>query len=126
MNCGRGSADITTVAGTSTFQDSLHEAATTPRPWRHPSDRHVPAIVMPDPDKPATVAVPIDGNVVGYLAREVAEQHHEQLHELQRGGQYLVCSALIVGGGPGKNYGVRLQIKPDIGRRWAASAKLLR
>jgi len=124
MNCGRGSADITTVVGTGRYQDSLREAATTPRPWRHPYDRHLPAIAVPNPEQPATVAVLIDGNVVGYLLREVAEQHRQQLHELQRAGQYLVCSALIVGGGPGRNYGVRLQIKPDIGRRWAAGAKL--
>lgn len=124
MNCGRGSAEITTVLGTSRFQDSLREAAAAPRPWRHPSDRHVPAIVVPDPDEPTTVAVLIDGTMVGYLAREVAGQHRDQLHELQRSGQYLVCSALIVGGGPGRNYGVRLQIKPGIGRRWAAGAKL--
>ncbi len=124
MNCGRGSADITAVVGTSRYQDSLREAATTPRPWRHPYDRHVPAIAVPDPEDPATVATLIDGNIVGYLPREAAEQHRQQLHELQRAGQYLVCSALIVGGGPGKSYGVRLQIKPDIGRRWAAGANL--
>jgi hypothetical protein len=126
MNCGRGSADITTVVGTSKYQDSLRESATTPRPWRHPYDRHLPAIAVPSPEEPATVAVLIDGNMVGYLLREVAEQHCQQLHELQRAGQYLVCSALIVGGGPGKSYGVRLQIKPDIGRRWAAGARLSR
>jgi hypothetical protein len=124
MNCGRGSADITIVVGTRRYQDSLREAATTSRPWRHPYDRHLPAIAVPSPEEPATVAVLIDGNMVGYLLREVAEQHRQQFHELQRAKQYLVCSALIVGGGPGKSYGVRLQIKPDIGRRWAAGARL--
>jgi hypothetical protein len=84
----------------------------------------VPAIAVPDPEDLATVAILIDGNIVGYLPREAAEQHRQQLHGLQRARQYLVCSALIVGGGPGKRYGVRLQIKPDIGRRWAAGAKL--
>ena len=32
MNCGRGSAEITAVVGTSRFQESLRQAATTPRP----------------------------------------------------------------------------------------------
>ncbi len=123
MNCGRGSAEITTVVGTSRFQDSLREAATAPRPWRHRFDRHLPALVVRDPNEPTTVAVLIDGNIVGYLEREVAERHREQLYELDRAGQYLVCSALVVGGGPGKNFGVRLQIKPEIGKRWAADAK---
>jgi hypothetical protein len=123
MNCGRGSAEITTVVGTSRFQDSLREAAAAPRPWRHQFDRHLPALVARDPSKPAAVAVLIDGNIVGFLDSEVAERHREQLQELERAGQHLVCSALIVGGGIGRHFGVRLQIKPDIGRRWAAGAK---
>jgi hypothetical protein len=123
MNCGRGSAEIATVVGTSRFQDSLREAAAAPRPWRHQFDRHIPALVVRDPGKPAAVAVLIDGNIVGFLDREVAERHCEQLQELEQAGQHLVCSALIVGGGHGRDFGVRLQIKPDIGRRWAAGAK---
>ena len=123
MNCGRGSAEITTVVGTSRFQDSLREAAAAPRPWRHQFDRHLPALVVRDPSKPTAVAVLLDGNIVGFLDREVAERHCEQLQELEQAGQHLVCSALIVGGGSGRLFGVRLQIKPDNGRRWAASAK---
>ena len=123
MNCGRGSAEITTIVGTSRFQDSLREAVATPRPWRHQLDRHLPALVARDLSDPTIVAVLIDGNIVGYLDREVAGRHREQLQELERAGQHLVCSALIVGGGGGKSFGVRLQIKPDIGRRWAAGAK---
>jgi hypothetical protein len=121
MNCGRGSAEITPLVGTSRFQDSLREAAALPRPWRHKYDRHLPALAARDP---GAVAVLIDGNVVGYLGKDVAERHREQLDELDRAGQYLVCSALIVGGEAGKSFGVRLQIKPGIGRRWAAGAKL--
>jgi len=124
MNCGRGSAEIVFVIGTSKFQDSLSKAAVEPRPWRHENDRHLPAFLAREPDAPATVVVLIDGNIVGYLAREVADKHREQLDELERNGQYLVCSALIVGGSAGKKFGVRLQIKPGIGKRWAASAKL--
>lgn len=122
MNCGRGSAEITTVVGTIRFQDSLREAAAAPRAWRHQFDRHLPALVARDPSDPAVVAVLIDGNIVGFLDSEVAERHREQLLELERAGQHLVCSALIVGE-IGRHCGVRLQIKPDIGRRWAADAK---
>jgi hypothetical protein len=123
MNCGRGSAEITAVVDTSRFQDSLRRAAATPRPWRHEFDRHLPALVVRDPSNPTSVAVLIDGNIVGFLGKEVAERHCDQLQELERAGQHLVCSALIVGGRNGRPFGVRLQIKPDIGRRWAAGAK---
>jgi HIRAN domain len=123
MNCGRGSAEIATVIGTSRFQDALRGAAAAPRPWRHQLDRHLPALVARDPSNPTVIAVLIDGNIVGFLDSEVAERHREQLRELEQAGQHLVCSALIVGGGIGRNFGVRLQIKPDIGRRWAADAK---
>jgi hypothetical protein len=75
MNCGRGSAEIVTVAGTSKFQDSLRKAATAPRPWRHEYDRHLPALLAREPGEPATVAALIDGNIVGYLGKETAEQH---------------------------------------------------
>jgi hypothetical protein len=124
MNCGRGSAELTSVTGVSRFQDTLREAAAVPRPWRHQFDRHLPAVVARDPKEPTTVAVLIDGNTVGYLNGEVAERHREQLQELENAGQHLVCSALIVGGEAGKHFGVRLQIKPDIGMRWAAGATL--
>lgn len=123
MNCGRGSAEITTIVGTSRFQDALRSAAATPRPWRHQLDRHLPAVVVRNPGRPTNVAVLIDGSIVGFLDSEVAERHREQLEELERAGQHLVCSALIVGGGQGRYFGVRLQIKPGIGRRWAAGAK---
>jgi Protein of unknown function (DUF2510) len=123
MNCGRGSAEITTVIGTSQFQDELRRAAVAPRPWRHQLDPHLPAVLAPDPDKPTMVAVLIDGHIVGFLAPEVVERHHEQLQEIRQAGQRLVCSALIVGGS-GRTLGIRLQIKPDVGRRWTAGAKL--
>ena len=115
MNCGRGSAEITTVVGTSRFQDSLRQAAAAPRPWRHQFDRHLPALVAQDPSKPAVVAVLIDGNIVGFLDSEVADRHLEQLLELERAGQHLVCSALIVDGGIGRYLGVRLQISQTSG-----------
>lgn len=124
MNCGRGSAEITTVVGTSRFQDSLRQAAAAPRPWRHQYDRHLPALLAREPDQPGDVAVLIDGNVVGYLGKDADERHRQQLGELERTGQHLVCSALIVGGEAAKNFGVRLQIKPGIGTRWAAGARL--
>jgi hypothetical protein len=124
MNCGRGSAEITTVEGTSRFQDSLRRAVAAPRLWRHEHDRHLPAVLACEPDEPEAVAVLIDGNIVGYLSQQAAEQHRRQLDELERAGQHLVCSALIVGGEGGKNFGIRLQIKPQIGTRWAAGAKL--
>jgi hypothetical protein len=123
MNSGQGSAEITAVVGTSSFQESLRQAAGAPRPWRHAPDRHVPAILIQAPDEAAAVAVLIDGHVVGYLSHDVADRHREQLDELRRSGHYLVCSALIVGGEAGKKYGVRLQVKPGIGKRWAADAK---
>ena len=124
MNCGRGSAEITAVTGVSRFQDTLREAAAVPRSWRHQFDKHLPAVVARDLKEPTTVAVLIDGNIVGYLNGKVAERHREQLQELENAGQHLVCSTLIVGGEAGKHLGVRLQIKPDIGRRWAAGARL--
>jgi hypothetical protein len=123
MNSGRGSAEITAVVGTSSFQESLRQAATAPRPWRHEADRHLPAVLLQGSEEGAAVAVLIDGRVVGYLSHDVADRHREQLDELRRAGHYLVCSALIVGGKAGKNFGVRLQVKPGIGTRWAAGAK---
>ena len=123
MNCGRGSAEITALTGTGKFQHALAEATATPRPWRHEFDRHLPAVLVRDPDEPASVAVLIDGNVVGYLHPDVAARHRGQLDELTAANQHLVCSALIVGGTDGKNFGVRLQIKPGVGTRWAAGAK---
>ncbi len=123
MNSGRGSAEIAAVVGTSSFQESLCQAATTPRPWRHAADRHLPAVLVQASDEAAAVAVLIDGRVVGYLSHDVADSHREQLDELRRAGHYLVCSALIVGGEAGKRFGVRLQVKPGIGTRWAAGAK---
>jgi hypothetical protein len=124
MNCGRGSAEIVRIDGTMRFQDALKQAATRPRPWRHEMDRHLPAVLVREPDDREAVAVLIDGNVVGFLARDVAGQHAQQLDDLESSGQHLVCSALIVGGDAGKNFGIRLQIKPEVGRRWASGAKL--
>lgn len=123
MNCGRGSAEITALTGTSKFQDALAEAAAASRPWRHEYDRHLPAVLVRDPDDPATVAVLIDGNIVGYLPPDVATGHRDQLDELSAANQHLVCGALIVGGTDGKKFGLRLQIKPGIGTRWAAGTK---
>jgi hypothetical protein len=123
MNRGRGGAEITALVGTSKFQDALAAAAATPRPWRHRHDRHLPALLARDPDDPATVAVLLDGKTVGYLAPDVAAQHRGQFDELAAANQHLVRSALIVGGTDGKTLGVRLQIKPGIGTRWAAGAK---
>lgn len=124
MNCGRGSAEIVTIVGTSKFQGSLSKVASEPRPWRHEDDRHLPALLVRTPDDPAVIAVLIDGDIVGYLTQEVADSHRGQLDELESNGLHLVCSALIVGGSEGKKLGVRLQIKPGIGRRWAASTEL--
>lgn len=123
MNCGRGSAEIVTVTGTSRFQQALRQAATAPRPWRHEYDRHLPAVLARVPGNREAVAVLIDGLVTGYLSREDADRHRDQLDELERSAQHLVCSALIVGGQDGRNLGIRLQIKPGIGARWAKGAK---
>jgi hypothetical protein len=123
MNCGRGEAEIVTVIGTSRFQEQLRKAAGTPRQWRHEHDRHLPAILARVPGAPGTVAVLIDGSVVGYLGQDAASRHRAQLDELESSGQHLVCSALLVGGGEGRNFGIRLQVKPGIGTRWAAGAK---
>jgi hypothetical protein len=124
MNCGRGSAEIITVVGTSGFQEELGYVAAAPRPWRHRYDRHLPALLVPRRDDLADVAVLIDARVIGYLPRKVAEQHRDQLKLLGAGHQHLACSALIAGGDEGKNLGVRLQIKPGIRTRWAVGAKL--
>jgi hypothetical protein len=67
MNCGRGTAEIITVVGTSRFQASLRCVAEAPRPWRHKYDRHLPALLVPSCDDLVDVAVLIDGRVVGYL-----------------------------------------------------------
>jgi hypothetical protein len=123
MNCGRGSAEIVVLAGTSKFQHVLAQAAAAPRPWRHEYDRHLPALLARDPDDPPSVAALIDSNVVGYLPAGVADRHRSQLDELAAADQHLVCSALLVGGAGGKNFGVRLQVTPGIGTRWAAGAK---
>jgi hypothetical protein len=98
MNCGRGSAEIVTVTGTSRFQQALRHVAATPRPWRHEYDKHLPAVLARVPGNREAVAVLIDGLVTGYLRSEDADQHREQLDELERSVQYLVSSALIVGG----------------------------
>ena len=111
------------MVGTSRFQQALRQAATTPRPWRHEYDKRLPAVLARVPDNLEAVAVLIDGLVTGYLSREDADRHREQLDELERSGQHLVSSALIVGGQDGKNLGIRLQIKPGIGARWAKGAK---
>jgi hypothetical protein len=124
MNCGRGSAEIVRITGTMRFQDALKQAATRPRQWRHEMDQHLPAVLVRKRNDREAVAVLIDGNVVGFLARDVAGQHAQQLDDLEHSGQHLVCSALIVGGDADKSFGIRLQIKPEIGRRWAAGAKL--
>lgn len=126
MNCGKGSAVIVAVAGTSHHQHALREVATTPRPWRHPSDRHLPAVLVPERDNPYdenAARVLIDGYMVGRLPREMAVERRSLLDELAASKQRLVCAALIVGGGPDKNYGVRLQVKPSIGTRWAKDGK---
>jgi uncharacterized protein YciI len=61
---------------------------------------------------------------VGYLDREVADRHREQLREPERAGQHLVYSGPHCRRRGGKGLGARLQIKPEVGRRWAAGAKL--
>jgi hypothetical protein len=123
MNCGRGSAEITALVGTSKFQQALAAAAAAPRPWRHPYDRHLPAVLARRIGDQANVGVLIDGAIIGYLDPEVTARHSGQLDELDQAGQYLVCAALIVGGDSGKKFGVRLQIKPGVGVRWAAGAR---
>lgn len=96
MNSGRGEAEIVTVIRTGQFQEPLRQAASVSRPWRHKADRHLSAVLAWHPADPATVATLIDGNVTGYLSQDVASRDREQLDELGRSGQYLVCSALIV------------------------------
>jgi len=120
MNCGKGSAEIFAVAGTSHCQSALALVAATPRPWRHAADRHVPAVLVREPDNPYdgnAVRVLIDGYMVG--PRDVAADRRDLLDYLASTNQRLVCAALIVGGGPDRKFGVRIQVKPSAGTRWA-------
>ncbi len=120
MNPGKGSATIHPVMGVMDFQDVLAAAAAAPRPWRHPFDKHVPAVLRLDGD--SGVAVRLDGYLVGCLTPETAKATRPLVEQLAVTGQSLVCAALIVGGA-GKNYGIRIQIRPGAATRWAAGTK---
>jgi hypothetical protein len=120
MNPGKGSATIHPVMGVMDFQAELALVAATPRPWRHPYDKHVPAVLRLDAGR--GVAVRIDGYLVGYLTPDTATATRPLVEELAGTGQSLVCAALIVGGGD-KSYGIRLQIRPGAATRWAAGTK---
>ncbi|MBF6300424.1 hypothetical protein IU459_23170 [Nocardia amamiensis] len=129
MNVGRGSATIYPIAGTSRYQTVLARVARTPRPWRHPFDKHIPAVVRSDRDD--AVQVLIDGMMVSYLHADAVRQVRPLVDRLATTGQSLVASALLVGGpdstllggSAGKSYGVRVQIRPGAARRWAKGTK---
>ena len=56
------------------------------------------------------VRVDVDGETVGYIARDEAPLMQERLALLERQGRRPVCQARVFGGGPGKpSYGVVLQ-----------------
>ena len=63
MNPGKGSVEIHPVAGVMNFQDVLQAGAAAPRPWWHPFDKHLPAVLRLDGDR--GVAIRIDGYLVG-------------------------------------------------------------
>ena len=93
MNCGHGSAEITTVVGTSRFQDSL-------RGHRAPP---MASSVRPTPARTGSPRSKRADNCRGThrwqhrgLSRQRSgERHLAQLHELERARQYLVCSDLL-------------------------------
>src|SRR4051795_10653001 len=95
--------------GVMEFQDVLAALAAAPRPWRHPYDKHIPAVLRLDGER--GVAVRIDGFLVGRLTADTATSTRPLVEQLAETGQSLVCAALIVGGGE-KNFGIRLQIRP--------------
>lgn len=127
MNCGRGSATIHPVVGVMDHQTALAVVAGTPRPWRHPFDRHIPAVLLREPGSSPgenSVRVLTDGMMVGYLVPgEVSVATSGLLDELAVTRQLLVAAALIVGGGERKSIGVRLQVRPGAATRWAAGTK---
>jgi hypothetical protein len=70
--------------------------------------------------------------IVGFLPAESKVRRVRPLvNKLATTGQFLLASALIfggpdstlMGGGPGKSYGVRLQVRPGAATRWAAGTK---
>lgn len=65
---------------------------------------------------PKAVAVKIQGNLVGYLARDDARSFRRRLGQKGLAAQVTTCDARIVGGmlrnGEKWHYGVRLDIKP--------------
>jgi HIRAN domain len=95
------------------------------------------AVLVPEPDNPYdpnAIAVHIDGHIVGYLAREVAQQYGPGLRSLMaRCNGYVALRGVIVGGGyypdgPGR-LGVWLEhdphdfgFEPNRGSTWSNPA----
>lgn len=72
----------------------------------------VTARLVPEPDNPydsSAVAVVVDDELVGHLARDVARVWHPVLAELWDGGRCVSCEAGISGGGS-RFYGIFLRV----------------
>ena len=66
----------------------------------------------------------IDGVTVGHVRQEDTSVIRPLVDKLAVTGQSLVGSALVVGGGGAdKKYGVRLQVRPEAAKRWAAGTR---
>ncbi|MGH9214033.1 MAG: HIRAN domain-containing protein [Acidimicrobiales bacterium] len=112
------------IVGEASYQDALWTIC---RGSLGDQVRHrVVAVVVPEPDNPYdpnAIAVHVEGDRVGYLAREDAARYGPGLHGLmERCGGYVALSGVIVGGGyyddgPGR-LGVWLDHDPaDFGLR---------
>lgn len=121
MNCGKGSAVIYAVAGTSYYQVALERVANAPRTWRHGYDKHIPGVLKASGAE--AVRVLIDGMMVGHIPKAALPDVRPLVDFLAVSNQLLVGRAMIVGGGPGRNYGVRLQVRPEAATRWAVGRK---
>lgn len=60
------------------------------------------------------VVVKHKGRIVGYLARAEAEAVAPIFDTIERGGQVVTCLGKIKGGGPGRSFGVWLDLPPNI------------
>lgn len=60
------------------------------------------------------VVVKHKGRIVGYLARAEAEAVAPIFDTIERGGQVVMCLGKIKGGGPGRSFGVWLDLPPNI------------
>jgi len=106
------------VVGESNYQKALKKLA-----GDHGSENArlaCTAEIIPEDGNPydsKAVAIKIENQLVGYLAKEEARMFRRRLGQKGLSGITTTCAAMIVGGGTRKNgeilfYGVKLDLKP--------------